>query len=106
MQARLLNLVGFPLDFEYLCHNEQDICGIKAAQIHERLFRATIIHVQPLAALDTFLSNGKKIWYVADLSSMDAGMNTSKTHFDILILSGSLGIFLIQPKYHIFVKLA
>ena len=36
----------------------------------------------------------------------DAGMNTSKTNFDILILSGSLGIFLIQPKYHIFVKLA
>ena len=38
------------------------MCGLKAAQIHD--------HLQPSAALDSFLPNGKKIWYVADLSSL------------------------------------
>ena len=36
------------------------MCGLKAAQIHERPFRAAKDHVQPLAALDSFLPNGKK----------------------------------------------
>ena len=36
------------------------MCGLKAAQIHERPFRAAKDHVQPLAALDSFLPNAKK----------------------------------------------
>ena len=36
------------------------MCGLKAAQIHEPAFRAAKDHVQPLAALDSFLPNGKK----------------------------------------------
>ena len=35
--------------------------GLKAAQIHERPFPAGKDHVQPLAALDFFWSNGKNI---------------------------------------------
>ena len=35
-------------------------CGIKATQIHERPFRAAKDHMQPVAALDSFLPNGKK----------------------------------------------
>ena len=46
------------------------MCGLNAAQIHEQPFRAAIKHVQPSAALDSFLPNGKKIWYIADLSSL------------------------------------
>ena len=46
---------------DYLYHNKQGMCGLKAAQIHERPFRAAKDHVQPLAALDSFLPNGKKI---------------------------------------------
>ena len=37
------------------------MCGLKAAQIHERPFRAAKDHMQPLAALDSFLPDGKKI---------------------------------------------
>ena len=37
------------------------MCGLKAVQIHERLFRAGKDHVQPLAALDPFLPIDKKI---------------------------------------------
>ena len=37
------------------------MCGLKAAQIHERPIRADKDHVQPLAALDTLLPEGKKI---------------------------------------------
>ena len=37
------------------------MCGLKAAQIHERPFRATKGHVQPLAALDSLWPNAKKI---------------------------------------------
>ena len=33
------------------------MCGLKAAQIHDRPFRAVKDHVQPLAALDSFLPN-------------------------------------------------
>ena len=36
------------------------MCGLKAAQIHEQLFRAAKGHVQPLAALNSLLPNGKK----------------------------------------------
>ena len=46
------------------------MCGLKAAQIHERPFRAAKDHVQPLAALDSFLPNGKKILICLQLSSM------------------------------------
>ena len=46
------------------------MCDLKAAQIHGRPFRPAKNLVQPLAALDSFLPNGKKIWYVADLSSL------------------------------------
>ena len=34
---------------------------LKAAKIHERPFRAAKDHVQPMAALDSFLPEGKKI---------------------------------------------
>ena len=37
------------------------MCGLKVAQMYGRPFRASKVHVQPLAALDSFLSNGKKI---------------------------------------------
>ena len=36
------------------------MCGIKASQIHEWPFKAAKDHVQPSAALDSFLPNGKK----------------------------------------------
>ena len=42
----------------------------KAAQIHERPFRAAKDHVQPLAAQDSFLPNGKKIGDFIAISSM------------------------------------
>ena len=37
------------------------MCGINAVQLHGRLISADKDHVQPLAALDSFLPNGKKI---------------------------------------------
>ena len=46
------------------------MCDLKAAQIHGRPFRPAKNLVQPSAALDSFLPNGKKIWYIADLSSL------------------------------------
>ena len=36
------------------------MCGRKNAKIHERPFRTVKDHVQPLAALDFFLPQGKK----------------------------------------------
>ena len=36
------------------------MCGLKAAKIHERPFRAAKDHVQTLAALDFYLPKGKK----------------------------------------------
>ena len=46
------------------------MCGLKAAQVHERPFRAAKDHMQPLAALDSFLSNGNKIVIRHHLSSV------------------------------------
>ena len=46
---------------DYLYHNKKYMCGLKAAQKHERPFRAAKDHMQPLAALDYFLPNGKNI---------------------------------------------
>ena len=46
------------------------MCSLKAAKIHGRPFRPAKNLVQPSAALDSFLPNGKKIWYIADLSSL------------------------------------
>ena len=45
---------------DYLYYNKKDMCDLKAAQIHERPFSTVKDHVQPLAALDSFLPNGKK----------------------------------------------
>ena len=36
------------------------MCSLKAAQIHERPISAAKDHVQPLAALDSLLPEGKK----------------------------------------------
>ena len=76
----MLKILRFPADFinyvlnctddifwrkparsDYLYHNKYDICGLKAAQIHEWPFRAAKDHMQPLVALDSFLPYGKKI---------------------------------------------
>ena len=38
-----------------------NVCGLKAVQMHERPFRAAKDHVQPLAALNSLLPYGKKI---------------------------------------------
>ena len=38
------------------------MCSLKASQIHERPFRAAKDHVQLLAALDSFLPNGKNMF--------------------------------------------
>ena len=51
------------------------MCGLKAAQIHGRPFRATKEHMQPLAAQDSFLPNGKKFWFLTGLSSLLQGRN-------------------------------
>ena len=39
------------------------MCGLMAAQMHGRSFRAAKKLVQPLAALDSFLPCGKKILF-------------------------------------------
>ena len=52
---RMINLARNPLDFEYLYHNQYEMCDLKAAQMHERPFRAAKDHVLLLAALDSFL---------------------------------------------------
>ena len=44
--------------------------GLKAAQTHERSFRAAKDHVQPLATLNSLLPNGKKILILHHLTSM------------------------------------
>ena len=49
------------------------MCALKGAQVHERPFRAAKEPVQPLAALDSFLPNGKKILICPHLSSMGGG---------------------------------
>ena len=46
------------------------MCGLKAAQKHERPFRAAKDHMQPLAALDSFLLNRKMILNWHHLSSV------------------------------------
>ena len=49
------------------------MCGLKAAQIHVRPFRAAEDHVQPSTALDLFLPNGKKILIWLHLSTLPPG---------------------------------
>ena len=57
------------------------MCGLKAAQIHDRPFRAAKDDVQTLAALDSFLPNGKKILIWHHLSSLD------QRHFYTIIVA-------------------
>ena len=67
--AVLIKLAGNPLDFE---------CGLKSAQIHGRSFSSPKNPVQPLAALDSFLPNGKKM-ISRHLSSMGAWLVVAET---------------------------
>ena len=46
---------------DLIIYTIKNMCGLKAAQKHERPFRAAKDHMQPLAALDSFLPNGKNI---------------------------------------------
>ena len=46
------------------------MCGLKAAQIHDRSLKTGEKPVQPLVALDSFLPNGKKILIKHLLSSV------------------------------------
>ena len=53
-------LDGKPLDLTIYIIINKNVCGLKASQIHEWPFKAAKDQVQPLAALDSFLPNGKK----------------------------------------------
>ena len=65
----MIKLAGNPLDLE---------CGLKSAQIHGRSFSGAKNPVQPLAALDSFLSNNKKM-ISRYLSSMGAWLVAAET---------------------------
>ena len=56
------------------------MCCLKAAQIHDPPFRAAKDHVQPLAALDSFLPNGKKILICHHLSFLGLGNTLCADH--------------------------
>ena len=57
----MITFCGKPLDLIIYTIIKKYMCGLKAAQKHERPFRAAKDHMQPLAALDSFLLNRKKI---------------------------------------------
>ena len=71
--------------------------GLKAAQIHERPFRAVKDHVQPLAALDPFLPNGKKILIWHHLSSLDQ----RHLYYYILLQGTSYNIIFLEQGRHL-----
>ena len=61
------------------------MCGLKAAQMHERPFRAIKEPVQLLVALESFLPYGKKIWFIDGLSSMTQPDELPATYIILLV---------------------
>ena len=68
------------------------MCGLKAAQIHERPCRAAKDYVQPLATLDSYLPYGRK-----DLISSQcyhpcaSGVPTSCYRFVVMVINTGSG---------------
>ena len=66
----LILLAGIPLDLTIYIIINKNMCGLKAAQIHEWPFRAAKDHVLPLSALDSFLPSNQKDLISRCLSSV------------------------------------
>ena len=56
------------------------MCGLKVAKVHEQPFGAAKDHVQPLAALDSFLPNGKKDSDLTPFIIRDLLLNTTEEY--------------------------